>query len=145
LALQLSQSHVNNPAYLNELAWNSAKAPGRNQDNYALALRQGEAAVRWEPNNGLILNTLGVAQYRMGLFAEAASTLSQSNNLNKQSQPTDWAFLAMAQHRLGKKDETEAAMKQLRELMKKPEWAQNPEAQAFLKEAEAVLKEPAGK
>ena len=51
----------------------------------------------------------------------------------------------MAQHRLSKKDEAQPAMNRLRELMKKPEWANNEEAQAFLKEAEAVLKVSAGK
>ena len=45
----------------------------------------------------LILNTLGVAQYRCGLVAEALATLTRSNDLNKEKEPADLAFLALAQ------------------------------------------------
>jgi Flp pilus assembly protein TadD len=137
LALQIAQRHVENPVHLNYLAWNIAKRPGLNQESYGLALRQAEAAVRLDQKEGYYLNALAVAQYRMGLFAEAVSNLS--------NRPGLLAFLAMAQHRLGKKDEAQAAMNRLRELIKEPIYAQHPEDQAFLKEAEAVLKEPAGK
>jgi Flp pilus assembly protein TadD len=143
-ALDVAQKHKEDAMQLSELAWKAATVPAQGKETYALALRQAEGLVRLY-QSGENLNTLGVAQYRMGLFAEAARTLSKSNELNKRVQPADWAFLAMAHHRLGKKDEAQAAMNGLRELMKKGNLAQNPEAQTFLQEAEAVLKEPPGK
>jgi hypothetical protein len=51
----------------------------------------------------------------------------------------------MANHRLGMTDEARAAMNRTRELMSGSEAAEFLDAQAFPKEAEAVLKEPAGK
>jgi hypothetical protein len=45
----------------------------------------------------------------------------------------------MTYHRLGQKERAEDMLRRLRETMKKPQWAQNEEAQAFLREAEALL------
>jgi tetratricopeptide (TPR) repeat protein len=109
---------------------------------YALALRQAEAAVRLDPGAGSIVNTLGVAQYRTGRYAEALATLTKSEKLNIAQvgiHPGDLAFLAMAQHQLGKTDEAKAMLGRLRELMKQPRWANDAEAQGFLREAEGLV------
>jgi hypothetical protein len=60
--------------------------------------------------------------------------------MNRQGQPADWAFLAMAQHRLGKKDEAETAMNRLRQMMKDRAFTENKEAKDFQKEAEITLR-----
>ena len=95
------------------------------------------------PDNGALLNTLGVAQYRLGQFESAAKTLTRSAELNqKQSgepDPVDLAFLAMAQHQLKQPDVARATLTRLRELMQKPPLKDNPEAQAFLREAETLI------
>jgi tetratricopeptide (TPR) repeat protein len=49
------------------------------------------------------LNTLGVALYRAGRFEEAIKRLDERVRIN--NVPEDWAFLAMAHHRLGNYDE----------------------------------------
>jgi hypothetical protein len=45
----------------------------------------------------------------------------------------------MAQHQLGKKDEAQATLGRLREVMKQPGWANDAEAQGFLREAEELI------
>jgi hypothetical protein len=56
--------------------------------------------------------------------------------------PSNLTFLALAQHKAGKKAESEATLKRLRAVMKQPDWATHPEAQRFLGEAESLLKLP---
>ncbi len=54
--------------------------PGWPDANYQRGLRLAKAACRLEPENVAFLNTLGVAQYRCGLMAEALATLTRSND-----------------------------------------------------------------
>jgi tetratricopeptide (TPR) repeat protein len=127
---------------LNETAWIIVKVHNAGKDAYARALRQAEVAVRLTPGNGLILNTLGVAQYRAGRYAEALATLTKSEELNatkEGSHPTDLAFLAMAQYQLGNKDVAKATLGRLRETMELPPWAKNAQAVGFLREAEELI------
>jgi tetratricopeptide (TPR) repeat protein len=110
---------------------------------YRLALRQAEAACRLVPNHGDFLNTLGLAQYRLGQYEQAAGTLtrakrSHEDNWNGLSYPPDLAFLALSRYRLGQADQARAAMSRLREMMKKLVWALSEEAQGFLQEAEEI-------
>jgi hypothetical protein len=59
-----------------------------------------------------------------------------------QSLPGDVAFLAMVEHQLGHPDRATALLARLREIMKQPQWAKDPESQALLHEAESVLAAP---
>ncbi len=72
--------------------------------------------------------------------------LTRSDDLNTnqfgQSLPVDVAFLAMVEHQLGHKDQARALLDRLREIMKQPQWAKDPESQALLHEAESVLSAP---
>jgi Tfp pilus assembly protein PilF len=127
---------------LNRAVWEAVKARDANKDAYVRALRQAEDAAHLAPGNGLILNTLGVAQYRAGRYADALATLTKSEKLNTTKDgalPADLAFLAMVQYQLGKKDEAKATLSRLRETMKQPRWTENAEAAAFLREAEEVI------
>ena len=119
-------------------AWALVRDPGQPEANYQRGLRLAKAACRLEPDNGAFLNTLGVAQYRCGLIAEALATLTRSNDLNKEKEPADLAFLALAQHRLGQSEKARATLGRLREVMKNPQRAKDQEAQAFLREAETI-------
>ena len=102
-----------------------------------------EAASRMTPGIGFILNTLGVAQYRVGQFESAAQTLTRSSELNTKSSgqpdPSDLAFLAMAQQKLGQRDAARATLTRLRERMQMPLFKDNPEAQSFLREAVSLI------
>ena len=98
----------------NNTGWALIRDPGRSEADYRLGLRLAMAACRLESDNGLFLNTLGVAQYRCGLVAEALATLTRTNDLNKGKQPSDLAFLALAQHRLGQSDRARVSLARLR-------------------------------
>jgi WD40 repeat protein/tRNA A-37 threonylcarbamoyl transferase component Bud32 len=115
---------------------------GREPSYYYPILCRAEAAVQFAPNDAGFLNTLGLAQYRMRRYADALATLMESEKLNATkhgSHPADLAFLAMSQHQLGKKDEAKPTLARLREVMKQPRWANDTEAQGFLREAEELI------
>jgi hypothetical protein len=83
----------------------------------------------------------------MGQYAEAVATLTRSDKLNSPRggpQPADLAFLAMAQHQLGRKEKAQATLGRLRDAMKQPRWAQDAVAQGFLREAEGLIEGRAG-
>ncbi|HTU22086.1 MAG TPA: protein kinase [Gemmataceae bacterium] len=134
---------------LNDAAWGVVKTRGAAKAGYAGALRRAEAAVCLAPKDGYILNTLGVAQYRVGRYADAVATLTKSEKLNVAKRgllPADLAFLAMAQHRLGKKNESKATLVRLRKVMQQPRWTQDAQAEGFLREAEELIEgQAAGK
>jgi serine/threonine protein kinase len=65
------------------------------------ALELSYEAVRRAPNDGDFRNTLGVVQYRVGKWSEAAASLEKAIELSEGGQPSDWLVLAMAQWRLG--------------------------------------------
>ena len=48
----------------------------------------------------------------------------------------------MTYHQLGQNQQAWDSLKRLRETMKNPRWATKEEAQAFLREAEALLQGP---
>jgi tetratricopeptide (TPR) repeat protein len=74
-----------------------------------LAARLAAFAVALSPGEPSSLNTLGVALYRAGRFAEAIETLGKSLEAGKgQSDGFDLFFLAMAHHRLGHDAEARA-------------------------------------
>jgi hypothetical protein len=83
-----------------------------------------------------------VAQYRVGHYADALATLTNSVKLNapeEGSLPSDLAFLAMTQHQVGKKDEPKATLGRLREILKQPSMAHDAESVGFLREAEELI------
>jgi WD40 repeat protein/serine/threonine protein kinase len=106
------------------------------------ALARAQAACDLAPESGTCLTTLGVAQYRLGQYAEARATLSRAEALNRadpHERPADLAFLAMAHRRLGDNAGARAALDALREVMSKWPASTDEEALAFLNEAEVLL------
>jgi len=83
------------------------------------------------------LNTLGVAQYRTGLFEEAHATLTRSDKLND-GHPADLAFLAMTLTRLGRVDDAQRQLERLRALMRQDPWATDPQSLRLLREVQVV-------
>ena len=138
----MAQTHSEADNELNANAWEAVRSRNAGTDAYRAALRRAEAAVRLVPGNGNYLNTLGVAQYRVGEYAKARETLEQSEKLNATkdgSSPGDLAFLAMAHQQLGHKEQAQATLARLRDVMKRTRWAGDPEAQGFLHEAEELI------
>jgi tetratricopeptide (TPR) repeat protein len=134
-ALGVVRAAREDPVRCNDLAWEAVKLPGRGRQAYALALRQVRAALRAEPGNGNWLNTLGVAHYRLGEYAQALQVPQRSEKLNAKKEGSDpWAlaFLAMARHHLGLTEQARATLRRLREALAQPRWG-------FLREAEQQL------
>jgi WD40 repeat protein len=138
----LAERHPHDAMRLNQASRSVARLPDAEAAAYCRALRRAEAACRESPQRGDLLDTLGVAQYRVGQYQEAVATLTHADKLNsltyQGSVPPDLAFLAMAQHRLGQTEKARAALSRLRETMKKTQWAHDQESQDFLHEAEVL-------
>jgi WD40 repeat protein len=141
-ALKVAQSRSENAGQLNDDAWRVVREPGDTRENYALALRKISEAASLVPKSHDYLYTLGVAQYRVGRYEDALNTLKVSDEANTardRPHPGDKAFIAMAQTQLGRKVDAKKILDQLRVLMRQPFWAEDAEAQGFLREAAELI------
>jgi hypothetical protein len=151
---------------LNEAAWDVVRYAAVEPEAGAQALRDARRAVELAPEDGLILNTLGVAQYRMEQYEEALATLKRSDELNSRPEnprnrdasqgagtstkppeevvsdfglPGDVAFIAMSLYKLGRAEEAHGALARLQKLMRQARWIKDEESQSFLREAESLI------
>jgi Flp pilus assembly protein TadD len=141
--LQVARGWGMDGGRLNGAAWEIVRRPGGDPARYRLALRYAEAvaaAVGLVPSEDDCRNTLGVAQYRAGNFAEAVTTLTRVQENGKG--PSTFACLAMAHYRLGDVATARTYLEQLRALFRDGGYADDAGAQGFLCEAEAVLGGP---
>ncbi len=142
-ALRIAAALGDSATDLNTAAWSVASNPAGTAEQYRLALRRAEVAVRLTPGNGMILNTLGVARYRAGEFEEALTTLRESEQINTarsgRTFPADVLFIAMSLHKLGRNEEATAALSRGEALMAGPQAGADPESVAFLREARALM------
>ncbi len=117
--------------------WRIVAAHDRTPQQYGRAL----AMVReWKYEPRL----LGMAQVRCGLLREALETFAQAGS-SEAEHPTDLAFLAIAQARLGDQGESKATLARLRRLLEDPVRASDQETRAFLREAEEAVEGRAGR
>ncbi|HEV2381942.1 MAG TPA: tetratricopeptide repeat protein [Terriglobia bacterium] len=100
-------SNSNNPTVLNMIAWYLVAAEDRHLRHPQEALEAARRAVKLAPDEAAYYNTLGLAEYRNGLWDEAIGTLNKSAEMDKGSEPTDFFFLAMAHWARGDKAEAE--------------------------------------
>jgi tetratricopeptide (TPR) repeat protein len=89
---------------LNMAAWGLATNTDPASRDPKLAVKLAKEAVELAPRDGLIWNTLGVAQYRAGKWKDAIASLEKSMEIRKGGNSDDWLFLAMAHWQLGTKD-----------------------------------------
>jgi Tfp pilus assembly protein PilF len=90
----------NDHAILNGLAWWLVSGPLDQRDPQR-ALRLVRKALEKQPGAALYLNTLGVAQYRLGQYPEALDTLEKSLAAGKgESDAFDLFFMAMCHAKL---------------------------------------------
>jgi tetratricopeptide (TPR) repeat protein len=144
--LAVAQTYPEDPHELNEVAWQLVKLPGGEMSGYRKALRYSEQACQLWPENGDLLNTLGVTYYRSGDYQKALDVLARSAKIDALrddiSYSLDLPFLAMAHQHLDHVKEAHAALQLLRERMKDPRSAQDAQVQGFLREAEELLAKP---
>jgi WD40 repeat protein/tRNA A-37 threonylcarbamoyl transferase component Bud32 len=124
------------------------RLPGTKPTEYDRALRKAEAAYQQAPYLQDYLTNLGVAQYRAGKYSEAVETLGHADRQAASSRlgptPADRAFLAMAQYRLDQRESARATLAGLRDLVKSKGWADDKEAQSYLREAEQLVTDEPG-
>ncbi len=84
---------------------------------------------------------LGMEQYKAGAYEEAVVTLKRVDEyrrtlLNEESQLSEIAYLAMALHRLGRNQEAQAFLEQLRQMFEDSKYASE---EHYLYEAEQIF------
>jgi tetratricopeptide (TPR) repeat protein/tRNA A-37 threonylcarbamoyl transferase component Bud32 len=85
---------------LNTMAWNLATFPDPKQRDLPRAIEVAKKTVLAEPRNANYWNTLGVACYRAGQYAEALQAFDKSMMLRDGGDGFDWFFVAMAHWKL---------------------------------------------
>ncbi|MGE3777261.1 MAG: hypothetical protein AB7F89_08760, partial [Pirellulaceae bacterium] len=73
--LILAERHVSTPEEYQSRSREIALQPKLSAERYSLAVQGAERAVASQPEDGLNLNTLGIALYRAGRFADAIDAL----------------------------------------------------------------------
>ncbi len=90
---------------LNHVAWLRATSEDDSVRDAEKALAAASAAAALAPQDGAILNTLGVAHYRSGNWKEAIAALTKAAELRDGGDACDWLFLAMAHWQAGQREE----------------------------------------
>ena len=130
---------------LNNASWETVRNPGHSKEEYAAALDKAEQAVKLAPDETHILNTLGVAQYRTGDYADSITTFAQNETLAQNQEmpphPSDLIFTAMALYQLQREEEARATVTRLHDLLRQVEIheMERKELDGFLKELEELI------
>jgi serine/threonine-protein kinase len=93
-----------NLAAQNRLAWHLATMPPAFR-NPVRALELAGQATNKDPGNGPYWTTLGAARYRVGDWTGAVAAIQKAMALLSGGDSYNWFFLAMANQRLGRKQE----------------------------------------
>jgi serine/threonine protein kinase/Tfp pilus assembly protein PilF len=94
------------PQIANEAAWALLVLGDSSGCDPTRLLALARRATDLDPDEGSYWNTLGVALYRAGQYAECLDALQKSMELQEES-AYDWFFVAMAKHKLGHQDARE--------------------------------------
>jgi serine/threonine protein kinase len=135
---RLAVRHAASAKPFNDAAWFLANCEDRAVADPAEAVDLAQQAVNRDPDAGNYWNTLGVAYYRLGDYQAAVETLTRSMALRSGGDGYDWFFLAMAQWRLGQKEQARGWYEKAANRMHtmRPEEFELP---GFKAEADAVL------
>jgi len=152
----LAEHYPQYGARLHEASRARVIQPGLRPEEYRAALHQAEAVRCLVRCDGAYLSTLGMAHYRVGNYQVAVEKLLEAQQRTqaqfadclwenkhpyvvKAPYPADLAFLSMAHYQLGHEEQARKALERLQEVMNKPPWASDGEAQALFMEASATL------
>ena len=96
----------------NDLAWVLVKVPDCTAQERGESLEHARQAVALSPEAGGFQNTLGLAEYRAGHWAESIAAVERSIALTTGVEVTNWFFLAMALWQQGDKDRSRSFFEQ---------------------------------
>jgi serine/threonine protein kinase len=143
-ALVIIQGLVNgnpdNVDYADGLAWFLAACADPRFRDPARAVSLAEKTVKHVPQGGNFWLTLGITQYRAGLWRESINSLEKAMALCNGGNSIDWLFLAMAHWQLGEKQAARKWYQKAAKELKKFEYPREEEGR-WLAEATALLKE----
>jgi tetratricopeptide (TPR) repeat protein len=125
----------------NILAWTLALPLKRPQHEYEEALIHARKAVEMEPWDGGLVNTLALAEYRVGHWPESIAASERSMTLRNGGDASDWFFLAMAHCQKGGKDEARKWFDKAVAWTKEKD-PKNSELRQFWTEAAVLLGQP---
>jgi len=119
-AISFIRACDDHPHYLNSGAWGTVMYPNREPGDYQRALRLALRACEIAPRSPPLLNTLGIAQYRVQRYQDCVASLEESERIFRESgQPSDFTnvlFIAMAQRQLGHHAEAAAMFSKAKTL-----------------------------
>ena len=95
-------------------------------------------AVQADPENRTFWNTMGVAQYRAGEYASAITSLGKALDPNG-GVPSDFFFLAMANHRNGEPDKAKRWYDKAVDWMNEHDELENPKLMQYRAEADELI------
>jgi hypothetical protein len=122
-------------------SWEVVSPRNASKQEYELSVRRLLLACQMAPWEPLYWNTLGMAQYRLGAYREALSSLARASKLpGFQGMVSNLSFVAMANYRLKRIGESHAIMAQLRTIAgySASEFAHEAEELISAKRSEAV-------
>jgi tetratricopeptide (TPR) repeat protein len=112
---------------MNALAWYLVSARDPRQWRPIEALDLARRASHASGDSGWALNTLGLAEYRVGHWDEAIDSLNRAVQIDGNADPTNFFFLAMAHWSRGDKAEAQSFLERgiqvaTTRLANNPEW-----------------------
>jgi WD40 repeat protein len=137
--LRVQQEGEHDPAGHIQGAWEAAKAPGAARAVYELALRRARVACKLAPWNWEAFNSQGAAQYRLGAYRDALSSLFHAAELRVRPSITNLAFQTLTYHVLGESTKARSALAEAKRLLERPDTMMEPELVALVLEAGAAV------
>lgn len=143
-ALAVAKDYPEDAIALAAAAELTAGVPGATVHEYEHALRQAQTAWRLLPSDCETWLALGMAQYRVGHYADAVATLKRREASKPREDPLltlqRHAFLAMAQYRAGTRADALRRWALLQEEMNHPFGSgRQSVADSWFRETEAVI------
>jgi hypothetical protein len=132
-AIQPADQLVDDAGGLNKASRTTTSAQGCFERRIPTRPPWPEAARRLKPNNPAYVKTLSFAEFRLRRYADVLNTLNQAPA--RQSEPTDFAVLALTRHALGNDVQARALLRQLTDIMKKERWKNDQEAWSLFNQA----------
>jgi WD40 repeat protein len=134
---------VEDPRQIAEAAVKTVSRADATPAEYAIALRQGEACARLQPQGTEGLGVRGLAEMRAGQLDAAAATLHEVIDRRERESgsagPIAAAALALVRHRQGKADEGRDLARRAKDMLHGERWAADPLAVSLTAEAEKAV------
>jgi serine/threonine-protein kinase len=138
---QLIPLEPDNVGLRNGVAWKLVLRPKRPRREYDEGLAHARKAVEQAPKDGGFTNTLALAEYRVGHWADSIAASERSMALRNGGGPSDWFFLTMALWQKGEKDKGRKWFDKAVAWTKEKD-PKNSELRQFWTEAAALLGQP---